>query len=1016
MGTVERGSGSRVTVEQVHLQRERARSNRIERLQQATARLAAALTVQEVSDALLAVTEDVLESSSGVVYLDEGTGTLHLAAWRGVAPSVQQGSLLPRDSGWPLSAAVSTRAAIFIRDRDELLRQYPGMAEVEIPASQLRAVAALPLIHLGRVVGALGVSFDADRAFDDDERRWLISIASQAAVAADRARLYQAEQQARREAQAAQREAERARDEAETLYRLAESLSASQMDLESIVQRVTDEATRLTGAEFGAFFYNVIDDGGEAYLLYTLSGAPKESFAKLGLPRNTPIFAATFGGEAVVRLDDVKKDPRYGTMAPHHGMPKGHLPVTSYLAVPVISRSGEVLGGLFFGHSLPARFTEQHERVTRSLAATAALTLDNAKLYRTTRDAQEKQRRLVESQAETIRLNELFMGVLAHDLRTPLTAVLTAAELVRSRLAPEGGRNLKAVDRIVTSGQRMSRMIEQLLDYTRLRVGTGMVLEPRGADLGTLLSQAVEELQQGHPEAIVGVEQTGNLEGRWDVDRLGQVFSNLLGNAIQHGTRGTVHVVADGTAADRVQVRVHNQGAIPPQLLSRVFEPLIGSARGKERAGLGLGLFITREIVAAHAGHVSVTSSDGEGTTFTATLPRITEVQAGRPTAPGDSPAAPAAISAPPEDLRQSEARFRLLVESVKDYAIFMLDPQGRVQTWNVGAKRIKGYDAAEIIGQHFSRFYEEQDIQAGKCEMELEVAARDGRFEDDGWRVRKDGTRFWANVVITALRGTNGELVGFAKVTRDLTERRALEDERVGRVRAEEALRLRDDFLALASHELKTPLTVMQMQLDSLHQRLGNSDEKVSLKLFRAARSTERLARLVESLLDVSHLTTGKLSLVKEQVDLGAVVSRVLDDLEPAATRAGCELRITIDSGVVGSWDPLRLEQAVSHLLSNAIKYGAGKPIAITARLQGDEAVLEIRDHGPGIAEGDRGRLFRRFERAVSLRNYGGLGLGLFLVQEIVEAHGGTVLAENAEGGGERLQLRLPRAAVSND
>ena len=121
-------------------------------------------------------------------------------------------------------------------------------------------------------------------------------------------------------------------------------------------------------------------------------------------------------------------------------------------------------------------------------------------------------------------------------------------------------------------------------------------------------------------------------------------------------------------------------------------------------------------------------------------------------------------------------------------------------------------------------------------------------------------------------------------------------------------------------------------------------------------------------------------------------------------------------DSGVVGSWDPLRLEQAVSHLLSNAIKYGAGKPIAITARLQGDEAVLEIRDHGPGIAEGDRGRLFRRFERAVSLRNYGGLGLGLFLVQEIVEAHGGTVLAENAEGGGERLQLRLPRAAVSND
>jgi len=1011
VATVEASSGSRAKVEQVHLERERARWSRIERLQQATARLAAALTVQQVSDAVLAVTGDVLESSADVVYLDDGTGTLRLSAWRGVPPDMQEWQVLSGDTRRPLSAAVSTRSPLFIRDRDELVARYPELAAVEMPGPPLGALAALPLIHLGRVLGALGVSFDGPRGFDEEERRWLTSIASQAALAADRARLYQAEQQARRDAQAAQREAERARDEAETLYRLAESLSASQLDLESIVQRVTDEATRLTGAEFGAFFYNVVDAGGEAYLLYTLSGAPKEAFAKLGLPRNTPIFAPTFAGEAV-RLDDVKKDPRYGTMAPHHGMPRGHLPVTSYLAVPVMSRSGEVLGGLFFGHSRPARFTEQHERVTRSLAATAALAIDNAKLYRATLDAQEKQRRLVESQGETIRLTELFIGVLAHDLRTPLAAMLTASELVRSRLPSEETRNLKTVDRVIASGQRMSRMIEQLLDYTRLRVGHGMVLEPKAADLGALVSQAADEVQQSHPGAPITVEQKGELTGRWDVDRLGQVFSNLIGNAIQHGHGDGVRIVVDGSDPERVRAYVHNEGAIPSPLLPRVFEPLIGGSRGKDRAGLGLGLFITREIVAAHGGSVTVNSTEGDGTTFAVSLPRSTEAQTSVAGPVAEAPALASTARAVPEDLRQSEARFRLLVESVKDYAIIMLDPTGHVQTWNVGAKRIKGYDPGEIIGQHFSRFYEDSENRAADCQAKLERAARDGRHEDEGWRVRKDGSRFWANVVITALRGSNGQLVGFVKVTRDLTERRALEDERVGRVRAEEALHLRDEFLALASHELKTPLTVMQMQLEGLREQLGSADEKVALKLLRATRSTERLARLVESLLDVSHLTTGKLKLQRERLDLGALVTRVLDDLEPTVTRAGCALQLHLDPGVIGWWDQLRLEQVVHNLLSNAIKYGAAKPIAITARLDGGAALLEIRDHGPGIPAADPARLFRRFERAVSLRNYGGLGLGLYLVQKIVEGHGGQVIAENADGGGARFQLRLPTAA----
>jgi PAS domain S-box-containing protein len=171
-----------------------------------------------------------------------------------------------------------------------------------------------------------------------------------------------------------------ARLEAETLNELARTL-AGELDLNTLVQQVTDATTTLTGAEFGAFFYNVLSEAGESFTLYTLSGAPRSAFEQFPMPRNTPIFNPTFTGQGVVRIEDVMSDPRYGTMSPYHGMPEGHLPVKSYLAAPVISRSGEVLGGLFFGHSSPGMFRESHERMIVGLAAHAAVAMDNARLY-----------------------------------------------------------------------------------------------------------------------------------------------------------------------------------------------------------------------------------------------------------------------------------------------------------------------------------------------------------------------------------------------------------------------------------------------------------------------------------------------------------------------------------------------------------------------------------------------------------------------------------------------------------
>ena len=359
------------------------------------------------------------------------------------------------------------------------------------------------------------------------------------------------------------------------------------------------------------------------------------------------------------------------------------------------------------------------------------------------------------------------------------------------------------------------------------------------------------------------------------------------------------------------------------------------------------------------------------------------------------------------EALRQSEERLRLMVGSVKDYAIFMLDERGHVRSWNAGAERIKGYTEEEIVGSHITRFYPPEDVAAGLPLKLLEEAKREGRVESEGWRVRKDGTRFWADVVITALRDRSGKLVGFTKVTRDLSDRRLAETERLRLVQVQEALRLRDEFLAIAAHELKTPLTAIRLQLRLLRDAAA-ADPKVNARIESALRSTGRLGDLIERLLDVSLIAEGKLALEREQMDLAEVVSDVVDRLAPSAQLSNTEVTAKVES-VTGSWDRIRLEQVITNLLSNAVKYGAGTEVEVQVFRRDDRAVLQIEDRGPGIPEDARSRLFGRFERAAPVEKYGGLGLGLYITREIVVAHGGTVRAENVAPQGARFTVELP-------
>ena len=366
-----------------------------------------------------------------------------------------------------------------------------------------------------------------------------------------------------------------------------------------------------------------------------------------------------------------------------------------------------------------------------------------------------------------------------------------------------------------------------------------------------------------------------------------------------------------------------------------------------------------------------------------------------------------------------SEVAFRLLVDAVVDYAIFLLDPDGRVSTWNRGAKRIYGLSASEIIGQPFVRFYTEEDRAAGKPQALLDAARRDGRVEDEGWRVKKDGSLFWADALVTALRDEDGTLVGFSKVTRDSTERRAAERrerelaiEQQARVAAEEALRARDHFLSIASHELKTPVASLQLATEGLlrSMEIGTlSGERLSLGLERMRGATERLGLLVNELLDVSRLTSGTTPIAFATTDLAELTRDVLDGLEdlPGADR------ITLDAPapVRIQADRVRLEQVLMNLIDNAMKYsGDAARIDVRVRSVPDGAIVEVRDEGVGIEAVARRRLFEPFGRGRSTSHIPGMGLGLFISRQIIERHGGTIRVESdGQGHGATFTVWLP-------
>ena len=548
-----------------------------------------------------------------------------------------------------------------------------------------------------------------------------------------------------------------------------------ELDPEKLVQAITDLTVELTGAAFGAFFYNVLNDAGESYMLYTLSGVPRAAFEKFPMPRNTAVFGPTFRGEGPVRHDDVLAAPGYGENPPYHGMPPGHLPVRSYLAVPVVSRSGGVHGGLFFGHPEVGVFTERHEAIVAGVAGMAATAMDNARLFQ-------------------------------------------ANDQVRREL------------------RELNETLEQ-----------------------------------------------------------------------------------------RVAART--------------------------------------------------------------------------------------------EDLRRQGSLFDQLVSGIADCAIFMLDTEGRVQTWNTGAERIKGYRREEIVGRHFSLFYTQEDREAGVPDFALKTAREKGKFETEAWRVRKDGSRFFANVLIDAINDADGRPIGFAKVTRDMTERRALEEQ----LRQSQKMEAIGQLTGGVAHDFNNLLTIIIGNLEIIGRDPENPSKRARA-IENAMHGAQRAATLTQQLLAFSR----RQPLNPKVTDINRLVAS-FSDLIRRVLGEQIAVETVLGGGVwLADVDTHHLESALLNLAVNArdAMPQGGKLTIETANAHLDE---RYRAHYAEVAAGqyvlicvtDTGAgmtpdvLEHAFEPFYTTKPTGhGTGLGLSQVYGFVKQSGGHIRLYSEPGFGTTVKIYLPRVS----
>jgi PAS domain S-box-containing protein len=711
---------------------------------------------------------------------------------------------------------------------------------------------------------------------------------------------------ARKEADEALREEART---TETLHRIGTTLAA-ELDLRKIVQTVTDEATTLTGAQFGAFFYNLLNERGEEYTLYTISGVPREAFASFPMPRNTEIFEPTFRGQGVVRLDDVTRDPRYGKNAPYHGMPPGHLPVKSYLAMPVVSRSGEVLGGLFFGHPQPGVFTERHEKLVVGIAAQTAVAIDNARLYGRLRESEGRFRLLT-------------------DALPVLISYVDADQ--RYRLVNRGYE--------VWFGHPRDQLL--------------------GRTLREVLGEAAYEAVRSDVEAaLAGREVT--YERLLPYRDGGAKF--IRANYVPHGeggeSQGFFALISDITALKRAEADARFLADASAALAGLVdYESTLQK--------------VARLAVPHFADWCTVDMLDEGGT-----LRRVAVAHV-------------------------DPAKVELAQDAHRRFPPDPADPQGAAKVARTGKSEVVPEITDEML------------VAKVRDGERLRIVRELGLLSYMGVPLVARGQILGVITFIAAESGRRYD-AGDLAVAEDLAHRAAVAIENARLFReVREADRRKDEFLAVVGHELRNPLAPISTALEIL-KLPGASGQVVERTREMMERQVQHMVRLVDDLLDVSRTVRGKVELRREQVELGALVARAVETVQPLITSEGHELTVSVDDGTLRvSGDPVRLAQIVGNLLNNAARYTErGGRIWVSAGREGDRVVIRVRDTGVGIAAEALPRIWDMFVQADRRLKHarGGMGIGLTLVKSLTELHGGTVEARSEGlGKGSEFVVTLP-------
>lgn len=392
----------------------------------------------------------------------------------------------------------------------------------------------------------------------------------------------------------------------EIINSLSQEISEN-LDIKSILQKVTDATTILTGAQSGAFFYNAFNANGESYELYTLSGTPKEAFEKFGLLSNTAVFNHTFSGLGILRVDDITKDERYGNNRPYPGMPQGHLPVLSYLAVPVKASTGEVIGGLFLGHPEQGKFTEEQENLVKAISFQASVALDNAKLYNEIVDLNSKK--------------DEFIGMASHELKTPLTSITCYLQVLHRLETTEKSKTF--ISKMVQQVKKLSSLVSDLLDVSKIEAGK-LQLVKRDFDLMTIIEDAIELIQNSQTSHnIVLKKDLNTISVNADSQRIEQLVINLLTNAVKYSPSAQIVEVLVTRHDDNINIGVRDQGmGIPIEKQKHIFTRFYRiDGVNPSISGLGIGLYICKEVVDRHNGKIWVESTPGQGSTFWFTLP-----------------------------------------------------------------------------------------------------------------------------------------------------------------------------------------------------------------------------------------------------------------------------------------------------------------------------------------------------------------------------------------------------------